>query len=178
MHRFFPYPWFALLAFLATEAGAKTYKFEAAKIRIDPPEKWADSENLYGIPLVLVAPETQGFKPNLSVMPTGMTEVPIGTGNEAALQKAYRDARETWLSRMGGKSLQYYPYHAEKWAGIDTAHVFGYRYQLKDQEFLERSYYAVCGKKLYHLKALMLKRQEAAIGKTMEAAIRSFQCLE
>ncbi len=172
----------ATIAFIpAANAAVKTFKFEDDKkerVKIDVPAKWQDAQDLYGIPLVIAGPTQDGLRPSLAITPTGIAELQFDEKSLGKTQDEYKKGREAWLKNNGGKSIAYIPYQSEKWNGIEVAHTIGYRYEREGKKFVEKSYYVICNKKLYHMKSLMTDGQEKEIGKTMDKTIKSFACGE
>jgi hypothetical protein len=171
----------ALLAGSPATAATKTFKLERGTVKMDVPEEWQDAEDLFGMPLMLLGPETTDRRPVITVTPTGMDGISLDPKDVAANQEDYKAHRKEWLEQYEGKALNFFPYEAQKWAGVSEAHAMGYRYTLKspegtDTEFVERSYYVVCKNKLYHLKSLVTATQEKAHGKEVERTVRSFTC--
>jgi len=165
----------------SAQAAVKTFKFEDDKkerVKIDVPSNWQDAQNLYGIPLVLAGPTQDGLRPSLAITPTGIADLQFDEKGLTKSQDEYKKGREAWLKNNGGKSIAYLPYQSEKWKGIEVAHTIGYRYELEGQKYIEKSYYVVCNKKLYHMKSLMTDGQERKIGKTMDKTVKSFACGE
>lgn len=164
------------------QAAVKTFSFEDGKdkdsIKLQVPAKWQDARDLYGVPLFLLGPEKDGSRPTLAVTPTGIADLAFDEKGLDKTQDQYKKGREEWLKNNGGKSVSYLPYKTEKWGNVDVAHSIGFRYELDGQEYVEKSFYVFCKKKLYHMKSLMTSQQEKAHAKSMEETIRSFACLD
>lgn len=172
-----------VLSFIpAAHAAVKTFTFEEGKdkesIKLQVPTKWQDARDLYGVPLFLLGPEKDGSRPTLAVTPTGLAGLNFDEKGLEKTQDEYKKGREEWLKNNGGKSVSYLPYKAEKWGNVDVAHTIGFRYELDGQEYVEKSFYVFCKKKLYHMKSLMTSLQEKAHAKSMDETIRSFACLD
>jgi len=170
------------LPFAGASASVKTYTFEDGKdkesIKIDVPKKWQDAQDLYGVPLFLLGPESDGARPTLAVTPTGISDLVFDENGLEKTQNEYKKGREEWLKNNGGTSVSYLPYKTEKWGNIDVAHTIGYRYKLGGKEYVEKSYYVFCKKKLYHMKSLMTAGSAKELARTMDDTIRSFSCME
>jgi hypothetical protein len=153
---------------------AKSYDIDGAKFSMPVKSGWQDPEDLFGMPLTILGPEQDGARPVITVTPT--TVAPSFDSKKLADDREYKEGREAWLAKKGGKAIRYFPYAAEKWGKSVEVHSMGYEYTLNDHQFSEKTYFAMCKGKLFHLKSLIRQDQEKEFGEAVEATVRGFTC--
>jgi hypothetical protein len=160
------------------QAWAATTSFNLSRgyVELNVPENWQTTKDLFGMPLQILGPFENGSRPVIAITPTGIAVEKLDANKIAKEQKDYSAGRQKWLSKYGGKAIEFYPYKEEKWGNGTVVHSIGYRYQLAGNEFSERSYFAICSGKLYHLKTLLRKAHETAYGDAVNGIVKSFRC--
>lgn len=167
-----------LLSFL-THAATQSWKLDDATIRLNTPSDWQSVKDLYGVPLMILSPEGRKKDRRVTILitPTGKELSTLDSKDSKAAETEYKKGREDWLKKFKGRSLNFYPYQNNlKWKGASEVHSMGYQYQIADEKFSERTYYAICGKQLFHIKTLLTLEQEQRHQSTVDGILRSFQC--
>jgi hypothetical protein len=162
----------------AVNAHAKIEKFDfkEGKVRFDLPTTWQAARNFFGVPLMLLGPQKGDRRPVISVVPTGIAGVSFDSASLKKDQEGYKKGRENWLTKLGGKSVEYYPYQNPKWKNTEEVHTIGYRYAVGEKEFSEMSYYVVCGGRLFQFKTVLSKTHEKIYSSVVDGIMRSFSC--
>ncbi len=154
------------------------FTLSGAKVSIEVPAQWQALPDYLGVPLMMMGPELGGGRPVISLTPTGKSYPTLKPNELDRNQGDYRDGREAWLSRRGGRSLAYLPFRSEK-IGTSEFNSIGYRYVLGPDlknEYVEASVYVVCRGKLYHLSTLMRAAHENQYSTQIDRVVRSFAC--
>jgi len=155
------------------------YDLENQKFSVNLPASWQEVKGMYGFPLVLLGPDNdEGHRTTIAITPTGKTDDAdiFNQGNVEDITP-YRQGREQWLSKYNGKSISYDDYRKIRWDGIEEAHALGYHYELPTGKFYERSLYLYCdGKKVVHIKSLVLGKYEARDDALVDRTIQSLKC--
>jgi hypothetical protein len=162
------------LGFSVTEAKPSPSEFEHLHILV--PKGWQKVKEMFGIPLMILGPMTDGARPTVSFSSTdreGLNFDPIQLKQNEA---QYRNGREAWLTKHKGKALEFFPYKFENSKGSPEIHTVGYRFVINDIKFIEKSYYFVCSKKIYLVKTLLRSNHENEYADTAETVARSLKC--
>ena len=140
------------------------------------PNQWQSTKDLFGVPLTLLGPETDGARPVVLFTPTGIYNLKFDQGQLKKNQEEFKTGREAWLQAKKGKSLQYFPYQMLHLKSGTDIHQIGYSYELNDLIFLEYSYFILCENQLIHATALVRKSQETKYNDSINKIIESFEC--
>jgi hypothetical protein len=168
--------WIAILSFLPAAAVAavdssqvKTFHLEGATVRLEVPSGWQDALGVMDAPLTLLGPERNGFRPIVSLVPTGAPESPGEIGD-------WQAGRKEFLRKNHGELKQFYPEAVETWPSGAKAHVLGLRYKLGEGEIVSRTYYVACKAQIYLIKSLVHAESEAEFGPVIRESLRTFAC--
>ena len=164
-------------------ANSVTFDGYLGKFKLDIPHNWQASSFFLGAPLVVMGKKESGRRPVLVVSETSIDKEdfnPDLNSNESNKEKmkAYLLGRKEWLKRYKGKIKGFIPYKKEVRLDGEVSHTFGYKYQIGNQDFIERSTYFFCKKKLFHLKRLILNEHDKDIEITLNGIVRSFRCID
>ena len=122
---------------------------------------------------MLLGPKKEKNRPVLSITSTNIKNLNI---NEFEIKKnkdKYFKGRREWLKKRGGVFLEKLPMKVEDWSKDSKAYSIGFKYDLKNSRFSERTYYVICKKQMFHIKSLSSDQGQ---NKTMLKMIRSFKC--
>jgi hypothetical protein len=168
----------AIFFTLPSYGNVKSFKVGNDQFKVDVPQGWQTPIDFYGFPVSLMGPENaEKHRTFIGIIPSGEadTDHVFDSGNKDV--KGYISGREKWLEQFNGKSISYDPYQKTNWEGIEEAHVLGYHYELPTGKFYERSLYILCsGRRLYHVKSLVLSPYEKTDNAIVENTIRSLKC--
>jgi|GEM_PF-1563246 len=156
----------------AASATAQTFTVDQSTFNVQVAEGWVDVKDTLGMPVMLVGPETDEYRPVVSITPTGLEKFTL---DEKAIKSTYGDyrlGRIQWLEERAGKLISFEKFTTES-IGKQTAYVAGVNYEIDGKKFTERSYYFNCGKELYFIKSLV---PEGANSKDAEKTVRSVSC--
>jgi hypothetical protein len=157
-------------------ASAKKFFIEGQHFVFDIPKTWQAAPNLFGVPLILLGPEKYGRRPVISVVPTQLKNLKFDSEGLNKDAGGYRDGRENWLKKVGGKSIEYFPYARERWSKYSESQTIGYRYKIGENEFIEYSYFVSCGQSFFQLKTVLSAASNSRFGKSTKKIIESLAC--
>ena len=141
-----------------------------------PPPGWTESWNLFGLPYVLVGPESGIRRTVISVVPTGKKTSSDFERECLANHEDYKSGRLDWLKKMDGVALEFLPVRAESWAGQTKAFITGVVYQINSEVFYEQTFFVSCQYEIYHIKSIIPGNSRNADQSAASKAIRSFRC--
>ena len=147
------------------------------KVFLKVPKNYKVVKDSWEVPLMLFSPMSpKGGRASIVVMPTPYKFPNIKEDILRKHEGDYRDGRERYLSKRGGKSIKYFPYNVEKWKGVEQVHTIGYQYTMNNILFTEKSFHFQCNDQFFMMKSLYreesFKNQESKI----KNIIKSFKC--
>lgn len=157
-------------------ASPKSFKMKNGTISFLVPKNWEKADGLFGIQLMFLGPMKSENRPVLIVESTDFAGMSFDADSLKKNEVEYKEGRELWLKKYNGKSNEFFNYQTRQLASKATDHSIGFRYEIGEKEFVERSHYITCHKYLYHLKTLVLSSEEKIHNQTFEDVISSFSC--
>jgi len=181
---FYNYKYLLILLFLTffltnspTLAMEKKFPVGSNKISLYYPEKWQHAFNFLSTPLTLFGPVLDGRRAVISI---NNTDIPNFSFDKKELQDnegSYKKGRLKWLKKNKGKVVRFTGYRVSKWKNIPEVHSIGYSYTIKNDLFLEKSYFFNCNNELFNISTLMTWKQNKEHGKTVKKILNSLKCL-
>jgi len=167
-----------ILLFTSGILFAKNQEFilKDGKIILDVPENWKKVEGFLGIELMLVGPMKSSNRPVVTVVLTNFDEFNLDQESLKKNESTYKESREKWLKKNGGSSIKYFNYETSHLKNNLQMHNLGFMYTLANKEFIERSHYIMCNKKLINIKSLTLANEEKANFKNINSIIENIIC--
>ncbi len=150
---------FALCAFYLTSAGTPTLEiYKSGKATFSYPKQWQATEDLYGVPLmVLSKPDTGGFRSVLSMTPEPIS-VPnnVSVANDFIEEKSnFMRLKSEWAKKSGAKILGQEEYKTFTTPHQITVHQYGVEYELSGIKYKDYTLLLVKNLKCYYLKILV-----------------------
>ena len=156
---------------------AENFKLaESNSININIPKNWKSVSQLFGVELMFLGPLVKGNRPVVTISTSSFLGFSIDAEALKKNESSYKEDREKWLGKYNGKSLEYFKYEIKKIKNRNEIHGLGFRYLIEDKEYIERSYYLLCKKNIYHIKTLILSSDEVQYKKPLDEMITSFEC--
>lgn len=155
---------------------SKEFQLKTGKISVEVPAKWQEAKDLFGVQLMLLAPQKYEHRPVFLLESTSMGELKL---DSVALEKNYQEyksGREAWVSKMGGKVTAFSSYRKQQLSNLRWAIVLGYEYELGAIHFFEKSYFVECNNNLYNFKTLVRAEEEKQYSDVFDKIIHSFSC--
>ncbi len=162
-----------IFCFQIFPAVAKTVAWKNIKFEITVPYKWREAKDLYGIPVTFLGPSV-GSKPRaiVQIIPTDAPDIKMSVQDARGFGEKYAEGRKNWVREQGGEIYDVLPGKFED--GKLTA---GVSYRINQKSYLERTYYANCAKKLFHLKIVLNFENKNELS-DCESIVRSFSCAD
>jgi hypothetical protein len=156
-------------------AAENAYKLSHSSIRIEKPEGWQAAHGLFGMPLTLLGPEADSSRPVIGITDTGQKSEVIENKitNDTTI---YRKERSHWVEKHQGKVLEFLPPEKQNLNPDSSAESVGFRYEIANIAYSERSYFINCKGRLYHVKTLVNDSQEPSLSPIIKQAVKSFRC--
>lgn len=161
----------------SAEAKYLTFKLEKGKASFDVPDTWQTTQDLFGMPLMILGPmeSEEAGRPTITITTT-IDPAPLSAQEMKRTQEDYQDGRREWAKGKGGEVLSFVPYHTQKWAHVPVVHCIGVRFQLNDKTYLERTYMFKAGENvLYYMKSLVTEDQVKQYGQELDAIVKSLK---
>ncbi len=157
------------------EAKVETFDVLKKKVSLDVPSDWEVINKEVGIPLKLVGPLHEEYRPVLLVVPLDVKEDRMNFKDEAAAQESYKVSKLAWLQSVNAKLISFLPMKTFK-AGNAEFHQFTYLYQMKDENYEEKSFYVKCKDQTFHMKTLLKMEHAGKWESTIKPLVESFNC--
>jgi len=155
---------------------AKSFKLKDSKGSsvIKMSDDWTYLKDSMGLPHVFVS---KGENPNstLSITHVDIKELKLDPKKLAKTQEVYQDGRKRWAKKRKIEIITFTKYVNFKNMNKVNFHVVGLKYKLNENNFLEKSYYAECKKKLVHLKSVVFYKH-LELGKQLLDSVDNFRC--
>lgn len=168
---------FLTLIFTASLAHAKKESFEvlSKKVTLDVPSDWEVINKVVGIPLKLTGPLYKDYRPVVLVVPLDVKEARMNFQDVKASEESYKVSKLAWLQSVNGKLITFLPMKNFKTPNA-TFYQFSYLYQMKDENFEEKSFYIKCQDQTFHIKTLINMDHVTKWESVMRPLIESFNC--
>jgi hypothetical protein len=170
----------SIVLFSSANAGElKTFVLKQGSIKLEVPAGWQEAKNLFGIQMTLLGPVDGENRPVITIDSSDFSEFKFDSEALKKNDESYQAGRRKWLSTYNGAVKEFIPYHMNKLMnGKAEDHVLGFRYTLNENEFIEYSHFIKCKKNLYHLKTLLLSKDETKYKNDIEKLFKNFVCVE
>lgn len=156
----------------------KNFPVGSNKISLYYPKDWQHAFNFLNTPLTLFGPVLNGRRAVISI---NNTDIPNFSFNKKELKDnegSYKEGRLKWLKKNKGKVVRFTGYRISKWKNIPEVHSIGYSYTIKNDLFLEKSYFFNCNNELFNISTLMTWEQNKEHGKILKKILTSLKCLK
>lgn len=163
----------------------QNYKFGEDEFSINIPDNWKQisksekSQGMMGVPLTLFGPENEEeTRPVILVTPLALQDQNDVFKNSGKDVGPYEETMNEWLSSKDGKLINVEKLTTKKdWNNVDEAYFLGSRYEVYDQEYRQKTAYIICkNKRVFHLKSIVLKKEEKKIQPIIDNTFESFTC--
>lgn len=168
----------AFLTFQSATASEKTFKVGKNKINLYYPKDWQHAFNFLSTPLTLFGPVLNGRRAVISINNTNVQNFSFNKKDLQDNQDSYKAGRLKWLKKNKGKVVRFTGYRIKKWKNLSEVHSIGYSYTIKNDLFLEKTYFFNCNNELFNISTLMTWEQNKSYGKEVKKVLSSFKCLK
>jgi hypothetical protein len=158
-------------------AGENWVRYQDYKINLEVPKDWKIERDLYGMPLTVLGPERNGERAVLNIQHTPLRQFRFDHKLIQATQDQYFAGRKEWLEDLDNtRFISEIPY--EKLSANPRVDGFqlGFRYEMRGQEFEERSIQIVCNERMYFVKTLYSSKEPAADKKALADIVQKLNC--
>jgi len=147
-----------------------------AKVSFELPKKWKTFEKVMGFPLVITSPRIKGARITISVTPSDVRNFGFKDSDFSKNQNTFQEDALRWIGTKKGKVKEFFPYKKEEWSKSAIAHVYGWKYDLGETTYIERSMYVLCKKQVFHIKTMYKERFNAKDQPKIDKLLKSFRC--
>ncbi|CBW27716.1 putative exported protein [Halobacteriovorax marinus SJ] len=166
------------LTFQVASATEKDFTLGKNKINLHYPKGWQHAFNFLNTPLTLFGPVLNGRRAVVSINNTNIKDFSFNKKDLQDNEDNYKNGRLKWLKKNKGKVVRFTGYRISKWKNIPEIHSIGYSYTIKNDLFLEKSYFFNCNNELFNISTLMTWEQNKSHGKEVKKILSSFKCLK
>lgn len=152
------------------------FKMKNGNVLLVVPEYWENAQGLFGVQLMLLGPMVSENRPVVTIESTDFSGMTFDSISLKKNEKEYQEGKTQWLKKYNGRALEFFSYETKDLGKKIVDHKIGFRYEIGENQFIERSHYITCGNNLYHLKTLVRANEESANKKSLDQIINSFSC--
>lgn len=163
-----------LLSSLA-HAKVETYDVLKKKVTLDVPADWEVINKTVGVPLKLIGPMFKDYRPVLIVVPLDVKEERMNFKDEKKAEESYKVSKLAWLQSVNAKLISFLPLKSFKTSNAEF-YQFSYLYQMKEENYEEKSFYVKCKEQTFHLKTVISMEHAARWESTVKPLVESFNC--
>jgi hypothetical protein len=136
----------------AVMAKTEAIQYEKKIFVLTFPDDWVSEIDLFDLPITILGPMQEDYRPVISVIPTGIPSKDVK-------EELYKDAfleqkaeKEKWLQEHKGKLLKFEPYTIVSLRPDLKGHFIGAEYLISGIHYIERSYFLHCGDQFVNVK--------------------------
>ncbi len=155
--------------------GVEKFTLDGHKISITIPAGWESVIDLFGMPLVVLGPETNETRPAVMILSTNLSSKNVPQSELKNLFKGFRSEKEAWIKSHKGELVDFQGPTSVEIRKDLIGQFLNAEFKFNDVTFLERSYYLYCKDNIYNVK-YSTRAEHAKLLPTIQNLMGTFQC--